>query len=193
MMEMQKNNDISTDEELAALVQKGEKESFGLLVERFESKLLRYGSKFLARTEDVEDIVQDVFINAYRNIQSFNTSQKFSPWIYRIAHNAFVNALKKNSKNPLLLFDFDTFVSHVAYEDPVVAEREQKEMKKMIDNGMDKLPAKSREILTLYYLDEMSYKEIADILEVPTGTVGIRLSRAKNSLREIYKKMNIKL
>lgn len=180
-----------TDEELAARVQKGDKEVFGALMERYEEKLLRYGRKFLSTHDDIVDIVQDVFVSTYQNIQSFDTSQRFSPWIYRIAHNAFVNALKKNSYNPLLLVDFDTLVSHTAYEDPAPGEREQREMRRMIDKGLNKLSPKYREVLILHYLEDMQYKEIADILQIPSGTVGIRIKRAKEALKGVYKDMNM--
>ncbi|MFA5996869.1 MAG: RNA polymerase sigma factor [Candidatus Paceibacterota bacterium] len=179
-----------TDEEFVSLVQKGDINQFGVLVERYEAKLLRYGRKFLARHEDIQDIVQDVFVSAYQNIQSFDTAQRFSPWIYRIAHNAFVNRLKKNSYNPLILIDFDTMISHPVYDDPAPLEREQKEMRVMIDKGLDKISPKYREVLILHFLEEMSYKEISDILQIPSGTVGIRLKRAKEALKEIYEKMN---
>jgi len=181
-----------TDEELAARVQQGDKEIFGVLMERYEQKLLRYGRKFLSEHDDIVDIVQDVFISTYQNIQNFDASQKFSPWVYRIAHNAFVNGLKKHSYNPLLLVDFDTLISHTAYEDPAPKEREQAEMKKMIDKGLDKLQPKYREVLILHYLEDMPYKEIADILQIPGGTVGIRIKRAKEALKKIYETMNMR-
>ncbi|HVV38950.1 MAG TPA: RNA polymerase sigma factor [Candidatus Paceibacterota bacterium] len=180
-----------TDEELARRVQSGDKEVFGALMERYEQKLLRYGAKFLATHDDIVDIVQDVFIRTYQNIQSFDTSQRFSPWIYRIAHNAFVNALKRRSYNPLTLVDFDTFISHVAYEDPAPKERERKEMRAMIDKGLEELQPKYREVLILHYLEDMPYKEIADILQIPSGTVGIRIKRAKEALKGVYQKMNL--
>ena len=180
-----------TDEELARRVQQGDKEIFGALMERYEHKLLRYGRKFLSEHDDIVDIVQDVFISTYQNIQNFDASQKFSPWVYRIAHNAFVNGLKKHSYNPLLLVDFDTLIAHTAYEDPAPLEREQAEMKKMIDKGLDKLQPKYREVLILHYLEDMPYKEIADILQIPSGTVGIRIKRAKESLKKIYETMNM--
>src|SRR6185369_16155577 len=82
---------MKSDEQIVEEVQKGDTDAFGVLVERFEPKLLRYGRKFLATEEDIEDIAQDVFLSAYKNIQSVDTSLKFSPWIYRIAHNAFAN------------------------------------------------------------------------------------------------------
>ncbi|MDB5225192.1 MAG: polymerase sigma factor SigW [Candidatus Adlerbacteria bacterium] len=178
-----------TDEELAKAVQAGNPDMFGPLVEQYEAKLLRYGRKFLSAREDIEDIVQDVFVSAYQNIQSFDASQKFSPWIYRIAHNAFVNGLRRKSRNPLVYVDFDTFLAHPAYDDPAPREREQEEIKAMLGKSLDGLDYKYREVLILYYLEELSYKDIADILQVPQGTVGIRLRRAKEALRKEYEKL----
>jgi RNA polymerase sigma-70 factor (ECF subfamily) len=179
------------DEELAQCVKRGEKDAFGALVERYETKLLRYGNKFLSDGEDVKDIVQEVFMRVYQNIQSFDGTQKFSPWIYRIAHNAFVNGLKKKSRNPFVFLDFDALLAHTVYTDAVEDEREQKEMRAMIDIGLNAISQKYKEILILHYLEDIPYKEIADILQIPVGTVGIRLRRAKSALKDAYKKMNI--
>jgi RNA polymerase sigma-70 factor (ECF subfamily) len=185
------SEDELVDEEIVSRVQSGDRELFGMIVERYEKKLMRYGTKFLSNSEDVQDLVQDVFVSVYQNIQSFNRSQRFSPWIYRIAHNAFVSGIRKNSRVPILMFDFDTFVSHAVYEDPAQVERERKEMREMIDKGLGEISPKYKEILILHYMEDLSYKEIADILEVPTGTVGIRLKRAKEALRKIYEKLNL--
>lgn len=179
-----------TDEMAATSVQRGDQEAFGILVTRYEEKLLRYGRKFLSSSEDIEDIVQDVFLSCYQNIQSFDASQKFSPWIYRIAHNAFVNGLRRHKRSPLVFVDFDALLAHPAYEDPVPREREQAEVKRMIDQSLKALGPKYREVLVLYYLEELSYKEIADIVQVPTGTVGVRIKRAKEALKQAYSKLN---
>ncbi len=182
-------NDISlvsakSDEQIAALVQKGNKEAFGILMDRFERKLFSYGRKFLTGHENIEDVVQEVFIKTYQNIKSFDTKQKFSPWIYRIAHNTFVNALRKNSNSPLRFFDFDTFTAHPVYEDAVPAEKEQIRLGEVIDKGLGKLSPEYREIIILYFIEKMSYKEIADILHIPIGTVSVRLLRAKKALKK---------
>lgn len=182
-----------TDEELAGEVQRGNIELFGVLMERYQEKITRYGNKFLSSRENIEDVVQEVFIKAYENIQSFDATQKFSPWIYRIAHNTYINALKKSERGPLYLFDFDTLISHTVVADPIEKEREQTEIKKIVDKGLDELEPKYREILVLYYLEELSYKEISDVLHIPIGTVGIRLSRAKEMLRQTYKKLGIEV
>lgn len=173
-----------TDEEIAARVQDGDTDIFGVLVERYEEKLLRYGRKFLSRREDIQDIVQDIFMSTYQNIQSFDTSARFSPWVYRIAHNAFVNALEKHERHPLLI-DFDTLLAHPVYEDPAEFKREQQDMRLFIDRGLNKLQAKYREVLVLHYFEDLSYKDIAEILQVPGGTVGIRLKRAKEALQKV--------
>jgi len=84
-----------TDEAIAARVQNGDADAFSVLLERYEKKIFRYAGKFLSHPDDIKDIVQDVFVKAYVNIKSFDASRRFSPWIYRIAHNEFINALKK--------------------------------------------------------------------------------------------------
>lgn len=182
-----------SDERLAELVQQGDKDKFGLIMERYQSKLFRYGKKFLSSEDNIEDVVQDVFIKTYQNIKSFDITQKFSPWIYRIAHNTYINALKKNSSGPLYLFDFDTLISHTVVEDPVVKEREKEEIKKIVDHGLSLIEPKYREILVLYYIEELSYKEISEILRIPMGTVGVRIMRAKEILKDKYKELNIEI
>lgn len=176
-----------SDEVLARKVQQGDTEAFGALVERYEAKLLRYGSKFLSDRDDITDLVQDAFVRAYQNIQSFDVSMRFSPWMYRIAHNEFVSALRRRSRSPVISIDFDALVSHPAYDDPAPREREQKEMRAFIEKGLEKIGAKYREVLVLYYLEELSYREIADVLQVPVSTVGIRLKRGKEALEAVYK------
>lgn len=175
-----------SDEMLAERVQQGDADAFGTLMERYEAKLKRYGTKFLSNPEDVGDLVQDAFVRAYQNIQSFDASMRFSPWMYRIAHNEFVSALRKRSRSPVLSVDFDALVSHPAYDDPAPREREQKDMRRMIDAGLEKISSKYREVLVLFYLEELSYKEIADVLQVPVSTVGIRLKRGKDALAAVY-------
>ncbi len=187
-MNMDHMHPNASDEELALRVQKGDTDVFGVLVERYQKKLLSYGKRFLSNSDNIEDVVQDVFVKTYQNIQSFDTSLKFSSWIYRIAHNTYVNALKKQSRYPVSLFDFDTFLSYTVVDNPIEREREQKEIKTVVDKGLDKVSPVYREILVLYYIEDLSYKEISDILHIPIGTVGIRLKRAKEMLRKVIDK-----
>ena len=173
-----------SDEELARLVQGGDHQALAALMERYTGKLLRYGRRFLSSDEKVGDIVQDVFVAAYENIRDFDSTRQFSSWIYRIAHNAFVDALRKDSKGPIYLLDFDRVVPHPIYENPDEGEKEREEMRVLLEKGLGGLSAAYREIIDLYYFENFSYREIADILHIPMGTVGIRLSRARDALKK---------
>ncbi|HUX81052.1 MAG TPA: RNA polymerase sigma factor [Candidatus Paceibacterota bacterium] len=173
-----------TDEELAALVQGKNEAAFGVLMSRYQPKLLRYGRRFLSENAPIEDVVQDVFIKTYQNIQSFDVSRPFSPWIYRIAHNFFVNALRSNSRKPFITVDLDAFGAHAAYEIDPAGDEERAQTKIIIDRGLNTLVPMYREIIVLYYIEQLSYQEIAEVLHVPIGTVGIRLSRARNALKK---------
>ena len=173
-----------TDETLATLVQGKNEEAFGVLMSRYQPKLLRYGRKFLSENAPIEDVVQEVFINVYQNIQSFDAARPFSPWIYRIAHNQFANALRRNSCLPFITVDLDAFSAHAAYEIDPAGDEEREETKALIDRGLGTLAPLYREVLILYYLEQLSYQEIAEVLQVPTGTVGIRLRRARTALKK---------
>ena len=174
------------DEQLALAVQKGDADSFGKLVERYRAKMLRYANKFLL-ADSSEDAVQEVFIKTYQNIKSFDTSQRFSPWLYRIAHNEFINHIKKNTREQLSFFDPDTFFPHPIAKENAESETESGFAKQLVETSLAKLDAKYREVLVLFYLEELSYKEISDILKIPIATVGVRIKRAKEALKMFIK------
>ena len=176
-----------TDEEIAALVQKGDVESFGLLVERYEPRMLRYGRKFLADREDIRDLVQEAFIKAYINIKSFDVKKNFSPWLYRIAHNEFINAVKKKSRLPILFFDLDVLWPQLSSDLSANDEVGKQEIKDMLDGCLNKLDLKHREPLVLYFFEDMSYQEISEVLQIPVATIGVRLRRGKAKLKELFK------
>jgi RNA polymerase sigma-70 factor (ECF subfamily) len=181
---MASGEDSRSDEALAALVQGNNQEALGVLMDRYQAKLMRYGRRFLAQDADIADAVQDVFIKAYENIQSFDATRRFSPWIYRIAHNTFVNELRRKSREPLLYIDLDTILAHPSYEFDPAAEEERTEMKALMDKGLSALSPAYKEVIILYYVEDQSYQEISEILEVPLGTVGVRLRRAREALKK---------
>ena len=178
-----------TDEMLVLDAQKGDQAAFGQIVERFQDKLLRYARKFLLNPDDAQDIVQDVFIKAYENLQSFDVSRRFSPWIYRIAHNEFVNDLKKKqSRKTTFTIDFDTLFPTLQATDTADSAALDRDTREMLNRSLSGLDVKYREALILYYLEEMSYREIADILHIPVSTVGVRIARGKAQLQKITAK-----
>lgn len=183
------NNDIEkfTDEEIVKLIQAGDNNKFGFLIDRYQAKMLRYAKKFLFNTENAQDLVQEIFIKAYRNIESFDVSLNFSPWLYRIAHNLFVNELKKKDVKAFFCFDLDIFLPKAFSKDFSDKLAIDNELKNAINRCIDKLDHKYKEILILYFFEDLSYKEISDILHIPTSVVGTRLSRAKSNIKKIIK------
>lgn len=179
-----------TDEEIAVQVQKGDIESFGVLMERYEKKLTRYGKKFLADHEDTKDLVQEVFIDAYMNIKGFDASRKFSPWIYRMAHNKFINTVKKKWREMIFPFDLDLLFPQPIAKETADAELHKQDLKRMLDQCLEKIDSKYKEPLVLYYFEDMDYKEIADVLQIPISTVGIRLKRGRENLKKLVKKFD---
>jgi len=182
-----------TDEDIAVQVCGGNSNAFGILVERYERKITRYAKRFLFNYRNIDDAVQDVFIKAYINIQGFDTNRKFSPWIYRIAHNEFINLIKKTGKEPLPLFDPDTLFPYLASNERTDKGLNDQEVKEEIEKCLGKLSPNYREPLVLYYFEDMDYKTIADVLKIPISTVGVRINRGKKILRKIYDKTILKL
>ncbi|MBP9686599.1 MAG: RNA polymerase sigma factor [Candidatus Doudnabacteria bacterium] len=176
-----------SDEVIAARVQAGEVEAFGQLLFRYEAKMLRYASKFLINGEDAADVVQTVFLKAYTNIQSFDPGRKFSSWLYRIAHNEFVNIVAKRSRQSFSFLSLDEVLPHPFATERADTELERNELRQSMEACLQKMDAKYREVLVLYYYQELSYTEIADVLHIPTSTVGVRLGRAKKVISELYK------
>ncbi|MDD4761410.1 MAG: RNA polymerase sigma factor [Candidatus Pacebacteria bacterium] len=177
-----------SDEQLVSLIKEGEVEYFREIVERYEKKIFFYVRRFLNNQDDARDLTQDVFVKVYKNIQSFDSEKRFSPWIYRIAHNEAVNIIKKKIREPLNFFDPEVLFPHpVANEDPQ-SDAEKNEIKKALEECLEDMDEKYKEVLILRYFEDMDYKDIAEILKIPVVTVGVRLNRGKDKLREIYEK-----
>ncbi len=180
--EARMNNDGVSDEEFAARVQRGDVEAFEELTRRYQERLTRYAKRF-AGDLDSDDIVQEAFVKAYLNIRSFNTARRFSPWLYRIAHNEAVNFIRRTKREPLTFFDLDVVFPHLAADENLEADLSGKETRAFLKASVDALPPKYREPLVLYYFEEFSYDAISDIMRIPKGTVAIRLKRAKDLLK----------
>lgn len=183
----------NTDESLAKQVQEGKTQQFGVLVERYEAKLQRYAKRFLFGYEDCQDIVQEVFLKTYSNLQSFDPNMRFSPWIYRIAHNEFINAIRKKGREPLSFFDPDTLFPHPVAKGQADDSVKNDELKLMLEQSLNKLNPKYREVLVLYYYEDMDYVSISEILHIPVSTVGVRLGRGRENLKKIYTEVDKKI
>lgn len=175
-----------TDEELAQYVQQKRTDAFEVLVGRYESRLLRYGKRLLFDDEMVKDAVQDVFLRSYSNIQSFDVSKRFSPWIYRIAHNVFINFIKKKSREPYGVISVDVLFSFADDGSEAVNDAERAEEAERINEHLKRVRPKYREPLVLFYFENKNYQEISDIMGVPVSTVGVRLKRGREEIKKMY-------
>jgi RNA polymerase sigma-70 factor (ECF subfamily) len=138
--------------------------------------------KFVHDADELEDVLQDVFIKTYKNLYDFNVNKKFSSWIYRIAHNEAVNYIKKHRKEA---FSLDAKELEIIDEKiDVKKEFDAQLLKNKIGKSLSLMKEKYREPLLLYYFEEKSYEEISDIMRIPRSTVGILIMRGKNILKE---------
>ncbi|MFA6250532.1 MAG: RNA polymerase sigma factor [Candidatus Shapirobacteria bacterium] len=182
-----RNGQVVTDEEVVQKVQGGEKEGYVKVVERYQKKLFWYLQRLINQpNEEVEDVLQDVFINAYTNLKGFDTRRKFSSWVYRIAHNKAVDYMKKKKLKTTTIEDKEEFfeTNEKLFEELAIERERAREVKKTIEC----LEVKYREVIVLYFYDEKSYEDISEILHVPTGHVGVLLKRAKEKLKKLMSK-----
>lgn len=179
----------SSDEQIVSLVLKGEKESYREIIRRYEDKLSRYLRKFISDKDDIEDILQIVFIKAYKNLYGFDINKRFSSWIYRIAHNEAVNHLKRNRKKGRVDLD-DIEYKLIDEKADIGGEADRNFLKKDVEKVMGKLDVKYREPIVLFYLEEMSYEEISDVLRIPKNTVGTLILRGKKMIKENLEEIN---
>ena len=172
-MSMPENEAIS-DEDLVEKVWSTDQELYALVVDRYQGKLLRYAASLIKDDQKAADIVQESFIKAFINLQSFHVSKSFSSWIYRIVHNEAMNAVKKYRKEVPLLDDAD-----FSSDEDIEKEIERKETGDQVAKCIEGMPLLYAEPIQLHYIEEKSYEEISDILRIPMGTVATRINRAK--------------
>lgn len=181
---MTKSFNKISDENIVKIIRTKNKELFREIIKRYERKLLRYAIRLVGDFEKAQDIVQETFIKSFINLNSFNTKQKFSSWIYRITHNLSINVLKKEKR----IIRAPLFLLLQKSNDNIENEIAKEELEKNIKICLKRIPTIYSEVLTLYFLEEKSYVEISYILKISAGTVAIRLNRAKNLMKEICKK-----
>lgn len=179
----------SSDEQIVSSILKGEKDSYREIIKRYEEKLSRYLHKFISDNDDIEDILQVVFIKAYKNLYGFDINKKFSSWIYRIAHNEAVNHLKRNRKKGRIALD-DVEYKLIDEKSDIGGEADRKLLKKDMEKVIGRLDLKYREPIVLFYLEELSYEEISDVLRIPKNTVGTLILRGKKMMKDNLEKIN---
>ena len=176
-------------------VLKGDQSAFGEIVEIYKDKVFHVCYRMLGNRHEAEDISQEAFIRAYINIHTFDVDRKFSTWLYRIATNLCIDRIRK--KKPDYYLDAEvagtdglTMYSQVQTDEPLPEEEvESMELQDSIQQGISKLPDKYRSVIVLKYIEELSLKEISEILDLPLGTVKTRIHRGREALRKQLRTM----
>ncbi len=177
-----------SDEDLIERFQNGDLYAFDLIVKRYKNQLLNFVYRFLGNAEEAEDLVQETFLRVYRNRKAYQKVAKFSTWIYTIAGNLAKTELRKRKRRKFFSIsdlgynekDYD--ISDEAYNPEKDVDGRMKE--EIIHREIEELSPKFREVIILRDVQQLSYEEISQIVNIPLGTVKSRVNRGRLKLQE---------
>jgi len=184
--------DREIDQQLVERAQRGDKQAFELLVIKYQRKLARLLSQFIRDAAEVEDVTQETFIKAYRSLSSFRGDSAFYTWLYRIGINAaknFLVAQKRRASatsNGFDIEDAENFeeASQLRELDTPESELMSKQIAQTVHQTLHELPEELRTAITLREIEGLSYEEIANAMNCPTGTVRSRIFRAREAISD---------
>ena len=176
------------DQALVERVQQGDKRAFDVLVQKYQHRVIKLIARFVRNSDDVQDVAQEAFIKAYRALKNFRGDSAFYTWMYRIAINTAKNHLVASSRratdSAVDAQDAEQYDSGDWLREYATPEREllAGEMKGVILNTISDLPDDLKEAITLREMENLSYEEIADVMDCPIGTVRSRIFRAREAI-----------
>ncbi len=162
----------------------GDARSFNDLINSYKRQVFSLIYRMVNNAADAEDLSQETFIKVYRGLKLYDPAYPFHTWIFKIAHNTAIDFLRANRKPAITIDDTE---NPLEIEDPGPSLEERAEnlsQRGMIEREMAGLPPLYREILALRHQQELSYEEIAGVLEIPVGTVKVRLFRAREMMKQ---------
>ncbi len=186
-----------SDEDLLGRFCRGQTEAFGVLVRRYERELYGYLRRYLGDSSLAEDVFQNTFLQLYLKSSQYEAGRPVRPWLYTIATHQAIDALRRNARHQVLSLEqkrddsadgelrslLDTLESRgPAPLDNLTAQ----ERKERVRAGVDRLPEFLRDVVILAYYQGLKYREIAEILDIPVGTVKSRLHAALVKLHEAW-------
>jgi RNA polymerase sigma-70 factor (ECF subfamily) len=178
-----------TDAELVQQILNGNSNAFRFLVAKHQRLVLYVVGRIVQRQEDIEDICQEVFMKVYSKIGKFRGEAKLSTWIARIAYNTSISHLRKEDRDELSYDERPALVAGETDESTHCQSIETAEIKNYLMMKIEELPVQYRTVLTLFHLEEFSYREIEEITGMPEGTIKSYLSRARKILKEKLEKV----
>ena len=188
------NPERLVDQKLVEKAQRGDKRAFGILVEKYHKKLTRLLSRMVRDQSEIEDIVQDSFVKAYRAINNFRGDSAFYTWLYRIGINTAKNHLvslgrRPKAMNEVEIEDVENFEDGDELRSIETPENTMmtKEIVATVNDTIEGLPEELKEAISLREMDGLSYEEIAELMQCPIGTVRSRIFRAREAIAEKLK------
>ena len=181
--------DREADRILVERVQLGDKQAFGLLVSKYQRKLARLVSRMVRDAAEVEDIVQESFIRAYRALPGFRNDSAFYTWLYRIGVNTAKNWLQAHGRRVPTSTSLDNEEAETYDEGELLRDSDTperllmtKQIGETVNAALETLSAELRTAITLREIEGLSYEEIAQIMDCPIGTVRSRIFRARDAI-----------
>lgn len=180
------------DHQLIRECLQGRIEAFGELVRRYQDRLYNTAYRFLSNADDARDVVQETFLHAYQALDTFKGDSLFFTWLYRIAMNSAINLKRKHRATLSIDWALEGRDAHEPH-DPDPSSRpgyalEMAEEERSLQQALNRLSPEHRAVLIMKDMEGMKYEAMAEILEVPIGTIRSRLHRARLEMREILLK-----
>ena len=170
--------------------QRGDREAFDALMDLYRERIVRMALHMVGNMEDAQDLCQETFIRVYRALETYDPRRAFSPWLYRIAHNAVLDHLRRKKARPTLS-EPDLAQPFEEAPDPTAENPQRtvmsKEIYREVREAIHSLPDNYRSVMVLRFLEDLSYAEIAESLDLTEANVMMRISRARRMLRDKLK------
>ena len=166
----------------------GDASAFAYLVDTYKNMVFSLAYKMTKNKEEAEEVSQDTFIKAFKNLSNFKGDSKFSTWLYRICYHTTLDAIKKNKKNNYTFEINEVTYNQIQSVETILQGIERKERSVIMDKCLMKLADEERSILWMFYYDELSLKEIIEVTNLSEANLKVKLHRARKKLLTIVEK-----
>jgi len=182
-----KNTAAGNEDQIIAAIRSGNARAYAVLVDRYKDRALSLAVRLVGDHDEAEELVQDAFVNAYRKLDQFRGDARFGTWLHRILYNLCMTRVARRKERMASLDSLEENPAGMLHEDkgPSIQEMvEENELVALLSDEINRLPETLKAPLLLFYVDELKYEEVAEVMNIPMGTVKTYLHRGRNLLRQ---------